>query len=343
MAHHFIRLPLNRESPLAGGLSQVPAYREGQAPTGAVGRQGRAAFLSGRVSKMVKPVAGGALTERLVRVADDPPVDLLVATTSGDPDKTLLVIHGGPDWDQMYLRDPLTDLADRRVAFVDLRGCGRSTRGLPDHLYTPELAARDLVQVIEQLGTPEIDVLGFSYGGLIAQRLLLMCPERIRRVILASTSVLPVPKDAFVGWAEYESRQAMQPSRQEEETSSWDEARTRLDAVDSAPSNIWQLDLLPTYLARLDEVRFSADWARPWIAGVLPSPRLSDAASLIAELGKPILLLQGRYDMTFPASLVERTLEIIPSATGIVLDDAGHMAHIDQPQAWLGAVEAFLR
>jgi len=283
-----------------------------------------------------------SLTEQLVQVADDPPVSLFVASTHGDPDKTLLVIHGGPDWDQMYLRDPLSGLTESRVVFVDLRGCGRSTRGLPDRLYTPALASQDLVQIIEHLGQPEIDVLGFSYGGLIAQRLLMDCPDRVRRLILASTSVLPVPPDAFSGWQEFEVRQSMQPSRDADDTA-WDEARTRLDATDSAPSNIWQLDLLPTYLDRLAQVRFSADWARPWMAGVLPGARVPDGPSRIAQLGKPILLLHGRYDMTFPASLVQPTLEAIPEASGVILDDAGHMAHIDQPLAWLEAVETFLR
>lgn len=281
------------------------------------------------------------LTEQLVRVADDPPVDLFLASSLGDPARTLLVIHGGPDWDQTYLREPLIRL-ERRVVFVDLRGCGRSTRGLPDHLYTPELATRDLVRIVEHLGQPDIDLLGFSYGGLIAQRLVLTCPDRIRRLILASTSVLPVPSDAFSGWPEYQERQQMRPSR-EADDAPWDAARTRVEAYDSAPSNIWRLDLLPEYLERLAQVEFSADWARPWMSGSLPAAGMSHGAEKLAQLGKQILLLHGRYDMTFPASLVQATVELLPTASACVLDDAGHMAHIDRPEAWLSAIRDFLR
>ncbi|WP_174566200.1 alpha/beta fold hydrolase [Nocardia pseudovaccinii] len=33
---------------------------------------------------------------------------------------------------------------------------------------------------------------------------------------------------------------------------------------------------------------------------------------------------------------------LIPSARLVVIDEAGHMAHIDQPDQWLGAVREFL-
>lgn len=38
-------------------------------------------------------------------------VDLFVAWADGPADRTLLVIHGGPDWDHSYLREPLDALA----------------------------------------------------------------------------------------------------------------------------------------------------------------------------------------------------------------------------------------
>ena len=46
--------------------------------------------------------------------------------------------------------------------------------------------------------------------------------------------------------------------------------------------------------------------------------------------------------MTFPAALAERTAALLPGATAVVLDEAGHMAHVDQPEGWLAALSAFL-
>jgi len=268
------------------------------------------------------------LRERLVRVCDGPVVDLFVTEAGDGTGAPLLVIHGGPDWDQTYLHEPLIRLQDRRrVVFVDLRGCGRSTRGLPPDACSPEAATRDLVVLIAEVLAQPTDVLGFSYGGLIAQRLMLSAPDLVRRLVIASSSVLPVPADAFDGWEEREVRMASGSSFEPPDV--WDDETTRQDAISSAPANIWRLDLLPEYLVRLDQIRFSSDWAASWLAGALPSPRLEDAPQCLAQLGKPILLLHGRQDMTFPVGLVPSTVDLIPTACSAVIDEAGHMAHID--------------
>lgn len=281
------------------------------------------------------------LTERRVRVSASPEVDLFVAETGDRASGSLLVIHGGPDWDQTYLYEPLVLLRDRRrVVFVDLRGCGRSTRGLPPDAYTPLSATGDLVELIAELTDEPVDVLGFSYGGLLAQRLTLAAPHKVRRLVVASSSILPVPADAFDGWRERDERLKAQAAT--DTAAVWDDETTRDDAIRSAPANIWQLELLPEYLARLERIRFSSDWAASWVAGTLPSPRLETGPDQLPQLHLPILLLHGRQDMTFPVSLVAPTLELIPTARAAVIDDAGHMTHIDQPEAWIAALRDFL-
>ncbi len=147
--------------------------------------------------------------ESLIEVCADPPVELFVASTAGPAERTLLVIHGGPDWDHSYLREPLGELGNQyRLLLPDLRGCGRSTRGLPDDQYTWDAVVADLLALLDATGAAPTDVLGFSTGGLIAQRLTLAVPHRVRRLVIASSSVLPVPPDAFDGWAERDKRHA---------------------------------------------------------------------------------------------------------------------------------------
>ncbi len=122
-------------------------------------------------------------------------VTLFTSVSPGPADRTLLVVHGGPDWDHTYLREPLSRLAgDYRPVLPDLRGCGRSTTGLDDRQYTPDLVVGDLLALLDHLGVARAAVLGFSYGGLIAQRLLVAAPGRVTRLIVASSSVLPCPR-----------------------------------------------------------------------------------------------------------------------------------------------------
>ena len=190
-------------------------------------------------------------------------------------------------------------------------------------------------------GTPRIDVLGFSYGGLIAQRLVLAAPERVRRLVIASSSVLPVPPDAFAGWHEREERRAPEAAVWSDPSLSGPEL-TRAAAVAGAGASIWRPEVLPAYLDRLADVHFSGEWMRSWKVGTLPTARHTDAARRLAALDIPLLLLHGRQDMIFPVALVDETTRLIPSARAVVIEEAGHMAHVDQPRAWLDAVADFL-
>lgn len=263
--------------------------------------------------------------EQAVRLSTG--VTLFTAVSPGPACRTLLVIHGGPDWDHTYLREPLSGLAgEYRVVLPDLRGCGRSTTGLADLEYTPDAAVEDTLALLDHLGVARAAILGFSFGGFIAQRLLAVAPERVSRLIVASSSILPVPPDAFAGWAEREERTKA-------ETAIWTcatlvgPAFTRAAAVAGARANVWRPESLPGYLRRLSEIHFTAEWLRPYRAGVLPSPWLSDPVATLSAAGRPVLLLHGEHDMTFHAILAGQAAACIPLATAVVLPDAGHMAH----------------
>jgi len=269
-------------------------------------------------------------------------VTLFTSVSPGPAQRTLLVIHGGPDWDHTYLREPLDRLGGGyRVVLPDLRGCGRSTTGLADGQYTPDAAAGDLLALLDHLGAASAAVLGFSFGGFIGQRLLAAAPGRVTRLIVASSSVLPVPAGAFTGWPERAERVAA-------EASVWADpaltgpALTRAAATAGARANVWRPESLPGYLRRLSEVRFTAEWLRPYRAGVMPSPWLEDPLARMSAAGRPVLLLHGEKDMTFPAFLAVQTAAALSQSTAVVLPDAGHMAHVDDPAAWLAAVRRFL-
>jgi pimeloyl-ACP methyl ester carboxylesterase len=282
-------------------------------------------------------------TETSIVVSAEPKVELFTLRTDGPADRVLLVIHGGPDWDHTYLRDPLLRLAGRhRVLLPDLRGCGRSTRHLPDSEYTWDAVVHDLLALLDAEDVATADLLGFSTGGLIAQRLVLAAPNRFRRLVVASSSVLPVPDDAFADWPEYEARHREGRAAGLDPTGLTGARLNRADAVNSAPANLWRRELLPDYLRLLDEIQWSGEWSRVWEAGLLGSPRPDRGPERLAALGLPTLLLQGRYDMTFPAALAEDTAARDPAARAVVLDEAGHMAHLDQPEAWLAALTEFL-
>jgi pimeloyl-ACP methyl ester carboxylesterase len=282
------------------------------------------------------------LAESLVNVSVDPLVELLVAQSGGRPDHALLVVHGGPDWDHTYLRDPLVRLGGMyRLIMLDIRGCGRSTTGLPATCYTPDAVVSDLLSLIDALSLDTVSVLGFSYGGLLVQRLVARAPGRFHKLIIASSSIYPVPDDAYAHWPDRDEREAAR-------LAAWADneldgpAKVRAAAIAGARSDVWRHDRLAGYLDQLNRVRFGAEWLRPWRAGILPAAGLERAEHVLAEIGIPILFLHGSHDTTIPVSLAARAAGQIEGARVAVIDGAGHMTHVDEPDQWMAAVEGFL-
>ncbi len=178
----------------------------------------------------------------------------------------LVVIHGGPDWDHTYLLPGLTPVSrHRQVILFDMRGCGRSTRGLGPDGYQPEFVVEDLSKLIRAVGYNEVDLLGFSTGGQVAQLFVEAHPGLVRRLILASTTAYADVQQYLGGWPEYDRRLRLKVARpawaQCRPGDSDEGIRTTVEwALDAAPTAIWDLDRMDDYLQLLGEVSFSAEW-----------------------------------------------------------------------------------
>jgi proline iminopeptidase len=100
----------------------------------------------------------------------------------------LLLLHGGPGSTHDYFLPYVLPLASyRQLVFIDQRGSGQSQR-LEDHKqYNLEAMAGDVEAVRAALGLGKIDLLGHSFGGILAQEVAIRYPTSIRRLVLAST------------------------------------------------------------------------------------------------------------------------------------------------------------
>jgi pimeloyl-ACP methyl ester carboxylesterase len=88
-----------------------------------------------------------------------------------------------------WLPDRLAALGYTCV-LVDQRGSGKSDR--PRAPWSMETSARDVLAVMDTLGLEQPDILGFCVGGLVAQRVVQLEPQRCRSLILlASPSGIP--------------------------------------------------------------------------------------------------------------------------------------------------------
>ncbi len=99
----------------------------------------------------------------------------------GEP---LLLLHGGLGSSAMF-GPVLPKLAEsRQVIAVDLHGHGRTALGTRS-IDLPDIGD-DLALIVKQLGFPQLDVMGYSFGAGAAFRLAVQHPAIVRRMVLVS-------------------------------------------------------------------------------------------------------------------------------------------------------------
>ena len=104
----------------------------------------------------------------------------------GSPDGApTLAIHGVTAHGERYRR-LAQEAFPTPLASVDLRGHGRSTWDGP---WTVERHVADLIETLDAEGVERVDVVGHSYGGMIALHLLATVPERVARVALLDPAI----------------------------------------------------------------------------------------------------------------------------------------------------------
>src|SRR5262245_12760033 len=100
----------------------------------------------------------------------------------------LVVVHGGPGASHDYLLPYLLPLArHHHVVFIDERGSGRSGKLEDPSGYTVENMVEDVETVRQALGLGTIDLLGHSYGGVLAQAYAFRYQQHLSHLVLCST------------------------------------------------------------------------------------------------------------------------------------------------------------
>jgi proline iminopeptidase len=98
---------------------------------------------------------------------------------------TLIVLHGGPDFNHNYLLPEMDTLAGNfRLIYYDQRGRGKSSGEVAPDDVTIESEVEDLECVGRHLGLDAVALLGHSWGCLLAMEYATRYPDRTSRLIL---------------------------------------------------------------------------------------------------------------------------------------------------------------
>jgi 3-oxoadipate enol-lactonase len=219
----------------------------------------------------------------------------------------------------------LTDvLATRhRVISLDARGFGESPRG--EERYGMDDLADDLAALLTELGVARPAVLGMSMGGYAALAFAVRHPERLGALILADTRA---------GADSAETRKAR------------DGAIGRIKATGSGPYLDGSLARLLSPAASAELVGFLRAGAETRQASLIAAIEAlrdrPDRTRELAAIRVPTLAIRGSEDQVTPADDMQQMAGAMAGARFVSIPGAGHLSHIEAPDAFGRALTSFL-
>jgi pimeloyl-ACP methyl ester carboxylesterase len=244
--------------------------------------------------------------------------DLSVAYRAAGIGEPLVLLHGFL-CDSRVWRRQLDDLAGGfRVVAWDAPGAGESPD--PPHGFTISDWAACLAGFLDAAGIAEANLVGLSWGGLLAQEFYRLYPSRVLRLVLAGS---------YAGWLGSFGEEV---------------ARQRLDRCERES---W----LPPdeFVARWVPAEFFAHAGAELageMAGVVSafhpagfrlmakSLAEADTTDLLEQIAVPVLLLWGDADRRSPVDVAARFAGLIPGAELVLIPGAGHVSNMERPESF---------
>ncbi len=261
----------------------------------------------------------------------------------------VLVCHpGGPGFSSRYFGD-LAGLGDRyTLVLLNPRGTEGSDRPPDARAYDTGDYVADLDELRAHLGLERMLLLGHSHGGVVAQAYAARYPDRVERLVLAST----------LARFQVEQEQAMEAAMAAKSGELWYEDAT--DALRAEQAGEWETDeeLAAIVLRELPfYFRTYGEREQRYVQGLEGEMPVGDALKLFneeifttfdlrPELGRitaPTLVLTGEDDFICGPVCVREIAEGVGPVEGVVLlPDCGHFVFVEQPDAFADAIRAFL-
>src|SRR6476646_7467683 len=111
--------------------------------------------------------------------------------------QAIIVLHGGPDFDQSYLLPEMDRLSDSyHLIYYDQRGRGKSADNVRPEDVTLASDIADLEKVRQHFNLESVTLLGHSWGTVIALEYGLKYPERVSHLILMNPG--PASREDYV-------------------------------------------------------------------------------------------------------------------------------------------------
>jgi pimeloyl-ACP methyl ester carboxylesterase len=213
-----------------------------------------------------------------------------------------------------------------QVVCFDNRGFGDSDA--PPGPYTTAALAEDALAVLDAAEIDRAHVLGISLGGMVAQELALAQPERLRRLVLCSTTAggptaVPMPEQtvALMGRAAHlDPNEALH--------------RFVVNALSPDPPDELVEEIVAYRAANPPDP--AGWWAQAGAGGA------HDAMARLGEIGVPTLVVHGTADNVVDVGNARLLADGIEGARLELFEGVGHLLPWERPQEFTALVEGFL-
>lgn len=217
-----------------------------------------------------------------------------------------------------------------RMILIDPPGHGASDP-LSRH-FTLEECALCLTQILDALQVPDCVLVGNSWGGMMGGVFAALYPQRTRAAVLmnctASAAGLRQKLEFIALTALLRALGKVPPPLVERAVKAFAGATTER----SKPAVVQTIR---------DTVRAADPRSVPWaIESVVP--RRVDHHGLMRSIHRPVLVLTGEEDRTFPVAETRAMADSIPGSRFVALPGVGHLAALEAPEAVNAEIAAFL-
>jgi 3-oxoadipate enol-lactonase len=244
---------------------------------------------------------------------------------SGTP---VVLLHGFP-FNRTMWGEQIESLVPRhRVLAPDLRGHGETTATSAP--ATMEEMARDVSALMEKLNISRAAVCGLSMGGYVAMALYRMFPLRARALVLADTRPGADTEEARAN-REVQAEKALREGM----VGIADAMLPKLLSPKTVARN-------PAVVARVREMILKTN-PEGAAAAQRGMAQRRDQTSFLSRVVTPALIIAGREDMITPLSESELMHREIGGSRLEVIEDAGHISNMEQPESFNRALTKFLR
>lgn len=266
-------------------------------------------------------------------------VSLWVETRGGGGGMPLLILNGGPGVSHRYMliSSVWDSLARRRqVIFYDQRGTGQSPALGKDQTCRLADQIADLDSLRALLGFARMDVLGHSWGGVLAMAYAARHPDRINRLIICDSGAPKWEETKFMFRDVFpdvtERQDGFQFAEQQGDTAAlhadFREYQSML-ACDPGLRTALRDGPLPAFSLAVN-------------TALNNDLKQVDLGPEIAKFRFPTLVLTGRFDANVAPSVAWKIHRGIPGSEFTVFERSGHLPFYEEPAAFLERVERFL-